>query len=128
MRGLFLASLFLPTLLFAQNDDIRAQIRAELLADPRTAEMSPTELDALVNALAEETAVSEEGAVYLDAQSAPSYFYDPAPVGEVSPWLAILSAPISLAIFVFLLALAGVLVFMIRHRRNSAADLQNSSE
>ena len=41
--------------------DLRATIRAAILSDPRTAEMSEAEIDAMVGALAEEASVQGVG-------------------------------------------------------------------
>ena len=129
MRRLIIASLFLPTFLLAQTSaETRAEIRASLMEDPRTAQMSSAELDALVDALVTETETSKEGAMYLDAQSDPTFTYDPPPVGTVSPFLSLLTAPIVIAVLALLVSLIAVIVFMFRHRRmaGNAADLQNS--
>jgi hypothetical protein len=44
--------LLLPLSVFAQSNDLRASIRAEVMKDPRTAQMSPAEIDGLVDMLA----------------------------------------------------------------------------
>ncbi len=44
----------MPMMVLAQSADLRATIRAELMNDPRSAQLSGAELDAMVNALAAE--------------------------------------------------------------------------
>ena len=48
------ALVLIPAFLLAQSDDLRAQIRADVMADPRSAQMSESEIDALVEAIAVE--------------------------------------------------------------------------
>lgn len=129
MRRLIALLLLVPAFALAQSyDALRAQIRADLMQDPRAAAMSPTEFDALVEALAGEAESNGTAETYLDAQSAPTYVYDAPPIENQSPFVAILTAPIVVAILAFLIALAGVLIFMLKHRRQAlgGSDLQNS--
>jgi hypothetical protein len=108
--------LLLPLLATAQSDDLRAQIRADLLADPRTAELPPAELEALVAALADEAEATGEAETYLDAKKAPTFTYELPPSDTTNPYVAILTAPIILAILALIAALLGVLFYMLRAR------------
>ena len=119
--GIIAALLLIPLAAGAQ-DDTRAQIRADLQQDPRTAQMSAEELDRLVEALAGEVESTEEGAVYLDAQSAPTFVYDAPPVTAASPWVSVLSSPIVIALLALLVGILGLVVFALRHRKAPPTD------
>ena len=125
--GIITVLLLIPFAAKAQGDT-RAQIRADLMQDPRTAQMSSDELDQLVEVLAGEVESSDEGALYMDAQSAPTFVYDAPPVAATSPWISLLSSPIVIALLAFLLGVLGLVIFALRHRKSPppAADLQNS--
>ncbi|HWO07568.1 MAG TPA: hypothetical protein VNM40_03215, partial [Candidatus Paceibacterota bacterium] len=90
---------------------------ADLVSDPRTAQLSEAELDALVEALATEAIETGEAATYLEVKSAPTFTYDPLPAAE-STIGSILSAPIVIALFALLAGIAGVILFVLRHRRS----------
>lgn len=123
MRKLFLAALLLPALAFAQSDaSLREQIRADIMSDPRSSEMSSAELDALVEALATEAVESGEAANYLDAKTAPTFMYDPIPVSEENPYVHILKAPIVIAFFALLAGIFGIILFMLLRRRSHNKD------
>lgn len=125
MRGLILALfLFIPLSAGAQEDP-RAQIRAQLMQDPQTANLPPAEFELLVEALAGEAESSPEGIMYMDAQTAPAFFYDDAPVAAPSPILAMLSTPIVIAVLALAAGILGFILFAIRHR-HKVPDLQNS--
>ena len=121
--GLTFLLFLLPLFAFAQEgDSLRAAIRADMMADPRSAEMSPTELDALVEALAaraEEQGVAGE---YLEAQNSFDAPFE-APVYEPP---AVEYDALSIAIGAFFLTLLGVWIFLAvqrkKHRKDPPAD------
>ncbi len=124
-----LLALLILTVPFAVSaqEDTRAQIRADLMQDPRTAELSSAELEQLVDALAGQVESTPDGNMYLDAQSAPTFVYDDAPVATVSPYYAFLSTPIVIAILALIAGLLSLVIFMLRHKKGTpASDLQNS--
>lgn len=127
MKKAAIILMFLPVFAFAQSDALRAQIRADLMQDPRTAEMSEAELNALIDALAEEASETGVAETYLDAQTAPTFTYDSVPLGETNPYVLILTAPIVIATFALLAGICGVILLLIRRgRRQPPPDLQNS--
>lgn len=121
MRAITIALLLLAAPAFAAESDLRAQIRADLMQDPRTAEMSPEELDALVAALADEAEAAGTATIYLDAKSAPTFVYDPPPRGE-SVIELLVSAPIVIALSALIAGILG-LILLIRHRRRPAVPV-----
>ncbi len=120
--------LFIPLLTFAQSDvDLRAQIRADLEKDPRTAQMSSAELDALVAALADEAEAQGTATMYLESKNRPTFEYDPAPVGDESQVGIIISSPIVIASSALIAAMVGLGLFMlIQRKRKNMPDLQNN--
>ena len=68
--ALLLASIALTPVLFAQESDLAATIRAELLADPETASLSEAEMDAMVAALAAQA--EEQGLTTQDIEWQPA--------------------------------------------------------
>lgn len=115
VAGSALLLVLVPAILFAQEDELRAQIRADIEQDPRSAEMSETEKDQLVEALAqeaEETGVADE---YIESHSTfdPSKLF--APPEEPSMVARIIFSPVSLAVLLLLLAL-GAVIYYIFHR------------
>lgn len=121
-RFLIALALWVPLAAFAQEDTLRAQIRADLMQDPRTAELSEAELDALVAALANEAEATGEAETYLDVKAAPTFTYDLPPVSDETPLELIVSAPIVIAVCAFLAGVAGLVTFMIRQRRKSRIE------
>jgi hypothetical protein len=117
MRSLLVAStialLILPTATMAQESALHAQIRADLMQDPRSAELSQTELDALVNALATEAEETGTASEYLNGQT--SFDYSDAfaaqPQTSTSPIL-----PIALAVLALAIVLGSVIVYLVRTR------------
>ena len=67
-------ALLLPLAAFAQSGDLRATIRTELLKDPRAAQLSQAQLDAMINVLAQ--GANEQGITSHDITWQPS---EPAP-------------------------------------------------
>lgn len=113
-RGIlvFIVAALLPFFAFAQQEDaLRAAIRADLMSDPRSSEMSPTEIDGLVEALAVQAEAQGTAQDYLDAQN--SFEEAPPPVYEEEPatW-----SPMAIAIFALVLVLACVATILIWHR------------
>lgn len=86
------------------------------MSDPRSSEMSPTEIDAMVEALAAQAEEEGTAAEYLESEST---FEEaaPAPVFEEVTELNTLS----IAIVVLFLVLSGVMAFLVWHRRNRAS-------
>lgn len=122
MMRFFAAVLFLaPFVAFAQAS-LSEQIRADLLQDPRTAQLSEAELNALVAALADEAESTGEADTYLDAKTAPTFTYDPPPVGTETAFEAIVSAPIVIALSALLAGVAFLVLIMMRKRRGSAVS------
>ncbi|MFZ2886938.1 MAG: hypothetical protein WA021_03910 [Minisyncoccia bacterium] len=126
MRRLIVAALVLPLFAFAQSDELRAQIRADLMQDPRASEMSETEMNALIGALAAEAESSGSAESYMGSKAEPTFTYDPPIIEPSNPYLAILTAPIMIAILSFIAVILG-LVLLMRHKRRAAlSNLQNS--
>lgn len=110
-----------PVLLLAQTDDLRAQIRADILADPRSSQMSEAEIDALVQAIAaeaESTGISEE---YMAARNSFEYETLFEPPQEPSKIMQILVSPLSLAVLLLLLVLGAVVYYIVRKGEAPAA-------
>lgn len=123
---LALLIIVLPIAVSAQ-EDVRAQIRADLMQDPRTAELSPAEREQLIDAIAGQVESTPEGNMYLDAQSAPTFVYDDPPVATASPYLTALSTPIVIAILALIAGILSLVIFMLRHKKGTPeSDLQNS--
>lgn len=127
--AVYTAILLVPVFAFAQatNEDLRAQIRADLEKDPRTAQMSSAELDALVAALADEAEAQGTATMYLESKNGPTFEYDPAPVGDESQVGIIISSPIVIASSALIAAMVGLGLFMlIQRKRKNTSDLQNN--
>ena len=84
--------LALPLAVLAQSSELEASIRAELLKDPRSAEMSAADLDALVSILAREAGaegVSSEDIEWRAEKAMPEIVIQgesaPAPVCDGFP-------------------------------------------
>ncbi|OHB19813.1 MAG: hypothetical protein A2854_04165 [Parcubacteria group bacterium RIFCSPHIGHO2_01_FULL_56_18] len=109
---IFVIAALLPLFAFAQqNDELRAAIRADLQNDPRSANLSQAEIDAMVEALA--TQAEEQGSAqdYIDSEN--STFGETAiPVYKEETTLNTLA----ISIAILLLVLAGVTVFLVWHR------------
>jgi hypothetical protein len=113
--ALLVALFALPIFVSAQTD-IYAQIRADLLSDPRTAELTEAEIDALVEALADEateTGVAEE---YIEAKNVPDYsglFTESIPV----PVVGYNVSPLNIAVVFLSLVLLAVGIYVVRRGR-----------
>jgi|GEM_PF-1691824 len=110
------ALLVLPLLAFAQGEGeaLRAQIRADIIQDPRSAELSPEEVDAMVERLAQEAEASGAAADYLESQSTFDYSVLFSPPEEPSALLQALVSPLSLAVILLLIVLFAVTYYIIR--------------
>ena len=110
---IFLLVALMPFLAFAQEEDtLRSTIRADIMNDPRSSEMSPTEIDALVNALAAQAQEQGTAQDYLDSQNS---FKQQAPPVYQEP--AATLNPLAIALLALVVVLAGVAIFLIWQRR-----------
>lgn len=115
-RAVFAFFLILPLFASAQEEDaLRAAIRADIMADPRSAEMSPTELDALVDALAARAEEQGSAQDYLEAQNSFDEVPFEAPVYEAPP--ATPYDALSLAIGALFIVIIGVWIFLAVQRK-----------
>lgn len=119
------ALIFAPVLLLAQSDDVRQQIRADVMADPRSAQMSAAEIDALVEAIAVEAESAGITAEYMEAKNSFDYETLFEPPQEPSKIMQILVSPISFSILLLLLVLGAVVYYIVHKGRVPAApDLE----
>ena len=97
-RTLLLTVLVLPFVACAQTDDLRAQIRADILQDPRASQMSQVELENLIDALAVQAIKDGTADQYLESHNTFDYsslFPEPkAP----NPLVSFLTSPLALAL------------------------------
>lgn len=115
----FLVAAFIPVLVFAQSDDaLRTKIRADIMSDPRSSEMSPTEVDAMVDALAGQAEEEGVAADYMEASNSFDYAIEP-PVYEGEETAS--SNPLGIALLSLFVVLAGVAGFLIWHRKRIRA-------
>jgi hypothetical protein len=116
---LFVIIALMPLWAAAQQDALRSAIRADIMSDPRSSEMSPTEIDALVEALATQAEAQGTAQDYLDSENSTFNEAAPAPVYEETYTINTLA----LAIAALLLVLAAVTAFLVWHRAHrSVAD------
>lgn len=118
-------ALALPLLVFAQNattEDaaLREAIRADIMADPRSSEMSASEIDTMVESLAAQSEDQGTAQQYLEMRES---FTEPVPPvyeeeAAGSEWNAM-----SIAILTLLLVLAGVVAFLVWHRKHHHSKL-----
>lgn len=123
VRAAFLFAALLPLMAFAQSgsDGLRAQIRADLMQDPRASELSEAEIETMVDALA--TQAEEEGtaAEYLESQDSFDYSALFPPPKEPSLVARTLASPMALAL-ALLLALLGAVGFYISRRKGTPIE------
>lgn len=122
-RVAFLALFLLaPGVLFAQEDALRSQIRADLMQDPRSQEMSQAEEDALVEELATQAEADGTSAAYLESKNTfdPSSLFSPPQ--EPSAVARTIFSPLSLAVVLLILALSVVTYYIIRRGKASVAS------
>lgn len=112
-------TLLLPLVLFAQDDTLRTTIRADIMSDPRSSQMSPTEIDTLVEALAQQAEAQGVDDDYLEAQSSFDGAYE-APVYQEE---AVPYNLLSLALLSLFIVLAGVIVFLAWQRRKRSTSI-----
>ena len=114
----FLFAGFVPLMAFAQTagEELRAQIRADLMQDPRASALSETEIGGMVNALA--TQAEEEGTAdaYLEAQDSFDYSSAFPPPEEPSFFARTLASPMALALALLLALLVAVGVYISRRK------------
>ena len=109
---IFVLAALMPFLAFAQEEDtLRSTIRADIMSDPRSSEMSPMEIDALVNALATQAEAQGVAQDYLESQNSFDYAVEP-PVYEESTSLN----PTAIAILALVIVVGGVALFLIWQR------------
>lgn len=122
-RAALITLFAVPFFALAQtNDDaLRAAIRADIMSDPRSSEMSPTELNALVNALAVQAEDQGVAAEYLDAQNSfeedveiPVYY----PSSTTNP----LAIAIGFLVIVVIVVSALMLARRKAHRKNAPSS------
>ena len=114
-RALIASVLVLPALVFAQSDAeaLRAQIRADLMQDPRSSEMTSAEFDAMVEEIASEAESSGVAGDYLESGSTFDYSSLFTPPEEPSALLQALVSPLSLAVIFLLVVLFAVAYYII---------------
>ena len=110
--ALLVIAVLLPFLALAQEDTLHATIRADIVNDPRSSEMSSAEIDTLVNALAAQAQEQGIAQDYLDSQnsfntSAEAPFFEESPVS---------TTPLTIALITLFIVLTGVAIFLIWQR------------
>lgn len=126
-KALFLSLALLPLFAFAQEEDaLRAAIRADIMNDPRSSDMSPTELDALVEALAARAEEQGDAEGYLEAQSSFEDAPFEAPVYEPSATESY--DALSIAISAFFLVLLGVWFMLAIQRKKRRLSAHSDGE
>lgn len=117
--------LLVPAILFAQEDDLRAQIRADIMQDPRSQEMTQEEQDMLVEALAQEAEETGAADDYIEARSSfdpSSLFETPA---ESSKFMQVLLSPLMFATVLLIIVVGAVMYFILhRGKRKIVSDLE----
>ena len=112
----------MPFFALAQEEDaLRSTIRADIMSDPRSSEMSPAESDAMVNALATQAEAQGVAQDYLDAQNSFDYAAEPAVVEDTTSY-----NPMAFALLALFLVLGGVTLFVI-WQRNARRSLLPSA-
>ncbi len=117
--GLTLATLLLPALLFAQGEaDLRAQIRADLMEDPRAAALPAAEFDALVDALIVKAEEEGTAATYLEGQNGFDYVaLFPLPESP-SALATFLASPLALALLFLAIILGALTYYIVRGKHD----------
>lgn len=117
----FLFAAFIPLLVFAQTDDsLRTKIRADIMSDPRSSEMSPAEIEQLVEALAGQTEEEGVAADYMEAGNSFDYAIEP-PIYQGEETAPSPFDPLMIALLSLFVVLAGVTGFLIWHRKHMRA-------
>ena len=115
-RTLLLTVLVLPFVACAQTDDLRAQIRVDLLQDPRASQMSQVELENLIDALAVQAIKDGTADQYLESHNTFDYsslFPEPE---ERSAFVQSLTLPMLLALVFLLVPLLAVAYYIVRRK------------
>lgn len=73
---IILVPVFSQALVASEEEALKAQIRADLLADSRTATLSEADFETMVVALAQEMTLQGNAAQYLEDRLAPTYASD----------------------------------------------------
>jgi hypothetical protein len=126
-----LVTLLLPIATYAQSADMRASIRAELLKDPQTAQLSEADLNALVDALAQKAQSDGVTSADLSWQPQSTERVTPIAAGELCSGLSCFSArlgvsPLMTQIAIGILVAGGILWFTtyeFRHRRSGGSGV-----
>ena len=123
--ALVAATFLLPVLVFAQSDDaLRAKIRADIMSDPRSSEMPPAEIDAMVEALAGQAEEEGGAADYLEAANSFEYAIEPPVyVSEATSS----QNPLMIALLALFVVVTGVVTLLIWQRRRRVAIPQNGA-
>jgi hypothetical protein len=106
----------------SQEDMLRSHIRADLMQDSRTAELSTAEIDALVEALAREAEAGGIAADYLDS-AAETFDYTSLFSTQDSSAFSWISLPLMIALPLLLL----LLFFMVKYgarREGVSSDVE----
>lgn len=112
-------ALALPVLAMAQNtndDQLRAQIHADLLQDPRASQLSQVELQALVDSLASKATADGTAGDYLASKNTFDYsklFPEPKKPSTLS---RVLTLPMLFALALLLMLLLAVTLYIIRRK------------
>ncbi len=113
------------------TDALRVEIKAQLLLDPRSKNLSDAELEALITGLVEEAEASGVASDYSAPQESFDYsaLFTPQEVNSTS--LSLLSPSFIIAFFFLLLTLIGVILYILRRKvhpedQSDLADLEVS--
>lgn len=121
MRVLLGALVLLPFIALAQETELRAQIRADLRTDPRSAELTAAEFDELVELLAEQAANEGVIEIYVADRTTFSDYSSLFVPSEDSFLRTLLTSPFAIA-FAFFGAVVAALGFAIYRRGRSTPE------
>ena len=105
-------ALALPLAALAQEDALHSTIRAGIMSDPRSAQLSQAEINTMVNALADQAQTQGTAQDYLNGQNS----FEPAQSPVYEPPSMTLT-PLDIALLTLIIVLAGVAVFLVWHRK-----------
>lgn len=113
------------------TDALHVEIKAQLLLDPRSKNLSDAELEALISGLIQEAKASGVASDYSAPQESFDYsaLFTPQEVNSTS--LSLLSPSFIIAFFFLLLTLIGVILYILRRKvhpedQSDLADLEVS--
>ncbi len=115
LAALTFTALAIPAILFAQSDDLHARIRADVMSDPRSAQMTQVEIDALVTALANQAEKDGTADDYLASKNTFDYstlFTAP----KDASFMSLVTSPMVIALFSLGVILLLVALYIIRNR------------